>query len=181
MDINKVVGHNLRQYRKQRNYSLDYVSKLTRISKTMLSQIEKGESNPSINTLGKLANGLHVTFTELITSEERSIDRVDLNALTPVETEDKQVTIYPYFPYDRERGFEMFSMIIKPGGKLVSEGHSDRSKEYIIVNEGQLIMSINKEKVTIDKAQAISFNADLPHEYINPTQDTLTLTATIQY
>ncbi|TEB40949.1 XRE family transcriptional regulator, partial [Flavobacterium circumlabens] len=59
-DIHTIVAHNLSQYRTSQQLSLSTVSKLTGVSKTMLNQIENGQSNPTITTLWKIANGLHL-------------------------------------------------------------------------------------------------------------------------
>ena len=66
MDINQIIAENLRRLRTERNLSLGQLSTLSEVSKVMLSQIEKGETNPTINTVWKIANGLKVTYTMLL-------------------------------------------------------------------------------------------------------------------
>ena len=63
IEIQKVIAKNFATLRKQRGLSLEKVSELTRVSKAMLSQIEKAKSNPSVSTLWKIANGLNVSFS----------------------------------------------------------------------------------------------------------------------
>ncbi len=58
-----VLAENLKTLRANRKLSLDKVAELTGVSKTMLSQIERGESNPTIHTVWKIANGLKISFT----------------------------------------------------------------------------------------------------------------------
>ena len=66
MELNEIIAANLNKLRTERNLSLGQLSGLSGISKVMLSQIEKGETNPTINTIWKIANGLKVPYTELI-------------------------------------------------------------------------------------------------------------------
>ncbi len=46
--------------------SLDNVANMTGVSKSMLGQIERGESSPTVATLWKIATGLHISFTALL-------------------------------------------------------------------------------------------------------------------
>ncbi|KIX90937.1 transcriptional regulator [Staphylococcus microti] len=148
---------------------------------TGISQIEKGTGNPSINTLWKLANGLHLPLNALISYDKRGIQHVATEDLTPIYNDDQSVIVYPYFPYDNAHGFEMFSMVIEPGGKLESEGHREGSKEFIIVNDGTLALEIGDQIYQVEGSQAISFNGNSKHSYRNDTTEQVLLTATIQY
>ena len=53
MNLNEIIAVNLKRLRAERGFSLGKLSELSGVSKVMLSQIEKGESNPTINTLWK--------------------------------------------------------------------------------------------------------------------------------
>lgn len=63
MNINSIIAENLKTLRTERNLSLGQLAELSGISKVMLSQIEKGDTNPTINTLWKIAKGLKVPYT----------------------------------------------------------------------------------------------------------------------
>lgn len=180
-DINQIVARNIQQYRQKHRLSLDKISQLTGISKTMISQIEKGTGNPSINTLWKLANGLHLPLNELISDNKRDIYQVATEDLQPIYNDDQSVVVYPYFPYDNAHGFEMFSMEIAPGGKLDSDGHPQGSQEFIIVNDGTLTLDIGTQTYHVEASQAIRFNGEHTHSYRNETDTQVLLTATIQY
>ena len=66
MDWGKRIGANLKQLRTERNLTLGQLSGLAGISKAMLSEMEKGMGNPTINTIWKIANGLKVPYTRLL-------------------------------------------------------------------------------------------------------------------
>lgn len=68
--FNGIVGKNLQKFRKKRNLSLDHLSKISNVSKTMLTQIEKGRSAPSVTVLWKISKALDVHFSHLISPEE---------------------------------------------------------------------------------------------------------------
>lgn len=66
MDIQKNMGKNIKTIREQKKITLDSAAKLTGVSRSMLAQIEKGEVNPTISILWKIANGYKVSFTSLV-------------------------------------------------------------------------------------------------------------------
>lgn len=178
-NIQNVIACNLMAYRKKNQLSLDKMSKLTNVSKNMLSQIERGESNPTITTLWKIANGLHLSLSELTTQQQDNVNFIDSTDIFPIE--DDNVVVYPYFPYDKSRQFEMFKMEIQPGCEKASEGHHLNSEEFIIVNKGMLTIIVNDEVYNIDETQALRFNSDIPHTYQNNTTELITFTATVYY
>lgn len=180
-NVNDVIANNFANYRRYQNLSLDKVSELTGVSKNMLSQIEKGQSNPSIMTLSKIANGLHLSLSQLITDAEEEINQIDHKDLIPIYNDEHTVVIYPYFPYSPEKNFEMFKMILNAHSEMASEGHYPKSDEYIIVTEGTLKIDINGTIHHVAQDQAIHFKCDVPHTYFNDNAQRLSLIATIQY
>ncbi|EOT0258719.1 XRE family transcriptional regulator [Staphylococcus aureus] len=180
-NINDVVASNLYKYRKSKNLSLEKTSKLTNVSKNVLSIIEKGEGNPTINTLVNLANGLQIPISSLINKKESTVQFIDNRYINPIYSIDKTVTVFPYFPYDKNKNFEMFSMNFKIDGSLYSKGHEENSREFIIVNKGTLKIKVCEHVSVIKEKQAISFESDSEHSYFNIGEGVLELTATIQY
>ena len=178
-NIHSIVAKNIADYRKKHQLSLDKVANATGVSKNMLSQIEKGQSNPTITTLWKIANGLHISLSQLTSTSNDTIDFIDESDIIPLI--DKEVSIYPYFPYDENKKFEMFKMEIQPGGKMHSDPHHTGSEEYIIVNDGVLEIEVDGKQYTINHHQAFRFNSDLPHSYFNPGTSIVALTSTMYY
>ncbi|MBI5975057.1 helix-turn-helix domain-containing protein [Staphylococcus canis] len=180
-NIHSTIATNLSSYRLETNLSLDDVSKMTGVSKNMLAQIEKGNSNPTINTLSKIANGLHIPLSQLVTYSMDAVTQVHPDDITAIYNKDQTVVVYPYFPYNPETHFEMFNMTIAPHSQMVSEGHFKGSEEYIIVTRGQINMEMNNQIYTVKANHAIHFVSDIPHTYHNPTDQEASLIATIQY
>lgn len=65
-DLTAIIANNLAEIRHQRKLSLDKLSELSGVSKALLGQIERSESNPTVNTLWKIASGLQIPFNRLI-------------------------------------------------------------------------------------------------------------------
>ena len=64
------LSNNLKVIREERNLSLDKLSEMTGVSKSMLRQIEIGQSSPTIATIWKIANGLRIPFTALLKEQK---------------------------------------------------------------------------------------------------------------
>ena len=68
MDLQEIIGYNIKSIRERKKLTLDTAAKQTGVSRSMLAQIEKGDVNPTISVLWKIANGYKVSFTSLIDS-----------------------------------------------------------------------------------------------------------------
>lgn len=180
-NIQRTVSKNIYDYRRNENLSLEKLSQLTGVSKTMLNQIEKGESNPTITTLWKIANGLHIPLTTLITPKHNQISVIDKSDITPIYNHDQSTTVFPYFLYEEEKQFEMFKMEIQQNGEMLAEGHHSESEIYIIVTEGDVELEINDKSYQLSKDQGIRFKSDFKHIYRNIGKGVVSIISSIQY
>ena len=58
--MNQTVATNIKSLREKNKLSMEELSKISGVSKSMLAQIERGDGNPTISTLWKIANGMKV-------------------------------------------------------------------------------------------------------------------------
>ena len=92
------IGENLKNIRKSMGLSLDAVSSMTGVSKTMLSQIERSESVPTLATVSKIANGLKIRFDNLLTSPQSLYcDIKYIENISPVVDNDGKILFYCNF------------------------------------------------------------------------------------
>ena len=66
MEVTDVIAGNAKRFREQRKLTLDAAAALTGVSRSMLAQIEKGDVNPTVSVLWKIANGYKVPFSSLV-------------------------------------------------------------------------------------------------------------------
>lgn len=166
-NLNVLVALNLKRIRKERKLSLDNVAQMTGVSKSMLGQIERGESNPTITTVWKIANGLKISFTELIKSPQDNTVIVKKEDIEPLIEDNGRYRLYPFFPYENTREFEIYTVEIEKDGYLSAEAHGDGTEEFITVFEGELTIRVNYEEFTVKEGDSIRFKADKPHTYYN--------------
>ncbi|HEY3423359.1 MAG TPA: helix-turn-helix transcriptional regulator, partial [Negativicutes bacterium] len=115
--LNLIFADNLKRLRVEKKLSLDNVAKLSNVSKSMLGQIERGEVNPTISTVWKIANGLKVSFTTLMSRPEADLEIVYRNDIEPLIEDDGKYRNYPMFPFNDTRRFEMYMLEIDKGGQ----------------------------------------------------------------
>ena len=166
-NLNLIIGNKLKDIRNKRKLSLDEVTKLTGVSKAMLGQIERGQSNPTVSTLWKIATGLKVSFSLFIDENQDDLKVIDQNDISPIIEDNNRMRLYPIFPFDANKGFEIFTIELEPGCNHISTAHNDGVEEYIIVTEGKIEMDINGEKFILQKDNSIRFMANKPHSYKN--------------
>lgn len=169
-NLNLIIGNRLKDIRNKRNLSLDEVAKLTGVSKAMLGQIERGKSNPTVSMLWKIATGLKVPFSTFIDENQEDLIIVYQNDITPIIEEDNMMKLYPIFPFDANKGFEIFTIELEPGCNHISTPHDKGVEEYIIVTEGELEISINDKKFVLQKGNSIRFMANKAHQYKNTSE-----------
>lgn len=63
--------------------------------------------------------------------------------------------LYPMFPFDEEKGFEMLNIEIEPGFSSISEPHEENTEEYLTVYEGKLTLKVDEgEAIEVRRAKA---------------------------
>ncbi|SMC26372.1 transcriptional regulator, XRE family with cupin sensor [Clostridium acidisoli DSM 12555] len=169
-NLNLIIGNKLKDIRNKRNLSLDEMAKLTGVSKAMLGQIERGQSNPTVSTLWKIATGLKVSFSLFIDENQDDLKTIYQNNITPILEDNGKMRLYPIFPFDANKGFEIFTIELEPGCDHISVPHNDGVEEYIIVTEGQIEININDKKFILQKGNSMKFMANKPHTYKNTSQ-----------
>lgn len=182
-DLSEKISSTLKLLRKKQNWSLDIASKKTGVSKAMLGQIERGESNPTIATLWKIASGFDVSFSSFV--EDLKPNNGDFTyrkgLLKQVHPKDDKIKIMPIFAYDKHLKFEVFIIELLPKCEHLSPPHQKGVVEHIIVTKGQIEVLINDIWHEVKKNEGIRFNADRPHGYRNLSTSIATFHDIIHY
>jgi len=179
--LNQLIGENLKRIRAEKGLSLDAVAKLSGVSKSMLGQIERGEVNPTISTIWRIANGLKISFTALVMRAQDDSEVVTRGQLEPLVEDGGKCRNYPVFPFDAERGFETYAIEIDSGGYLQAEPHTMGTQEYLTLHCGELAIRIAEEEHLLKRGDSIRFKADVPHSYHNPSTEMTSMSMVIQY
>lgn len=168
MDDFSALGEKLKNTRNKMGLSLSEVSSRTGVSKTMLSQIERSESMPTIATVWKIANGLKMKLETLLGNSSTLYDVKSIDDMIPIKDNDGRFIIYSIFPFSPTSGFEVFYGIFKPGCNYSNPNHENSSTEQLFVSQGELELVVGKNTYRIKAGSSISFDSREEHRYINP-------------
>ena len=141
MELNEIIAENLKRLRTERGLSLGRLAELSGVSKVMLSQVEKGESSPTINTLWKIATGLQVPYTQLIDIQATKPFFVP-KAESALVDDGKGYRVYHYNRAEGSRDFEFFNSELDTGASFTSEGdfiQFDSSRPHTYINRGEVM------------------------------------------
>ncbi len=167
MDVNRTIAGNFKKVREARKMSLDTVSRLSGVSKSMLGQIERGEVNPTISVLWKIANGLKISFTSFLERETEETEIVREQDIMPMMECGGLFINHPIFSFDEERRFEIYMIGMQPKCTFESSAHLSGTEEYITVFTGDAVVIINGREELLRKGDSIRFKADVAHGYRN--------------
>lgn len=179
--LNIIFADNLKRLREEKKLSLDNVAKLSGVSKSMLGQVERGEVNPTISTVWKIANGLKVSFTTLMSRPEADTELVYRDEIQPLIENDGKYRNYPLFPFSDTRPFEIYMLEIDHDGHLNAEAHPRGTHEFITVFSGEITVEVNGERHRVATGDSISLRADTPHSYHNDGEMQAKLSMVIHY
>lgn len=172
MDINELIGQNLQELRAKQNMSIGQLAEQTGLSKAVISQIEKGNANPTINTIWKLAGALHVPYSAILEQKNSEATKVEAKNLVPQNDEDGHYRISCYFSSDEKRDFELFLLEFDPKTSHVTEGHVENSQEYVVVKKGALSIEVAGKEYSLKEGDALFFDASARHVYKNISRGT---------
>ncbi|MDY3919355.1 MAG: XRE family transcriptional regulator [Candidatus Limivivens sp.] len=180
-NLNEIISANLKRIRRERNLTLDEMAGLTGVSRSMLGQIERGESSPSVGTLWKVAVGLKISFTALMKEEQREARIIDNKALQALTNGDERFRLYTVFPFEPGRNFEILYIEMDPGVRSESMPHETGTEEFTLVYEGELILEADGKTYAVQEGQSIHYKADVPHAYGNQGKKMVRLCMVIYY
>ena len=164
-DITERLALPLRETRRARGLSLDAVAKLSGVSRSMVSQIERGESSPTVATLWNLTQALQVDFAGLLGGEASPAIAVTRAAAAPVIAgRGEGVTIRILSPAEAVGEHEVYDLAFAEGGALVSKPHSAGCREHLPVLEGALVVRSGDAEERLGVGDVARYAADRPHE-----------------
>lgn len=165
--MNQIVAHNIRLLREKNKLSIDALSKLSGVSKSMLAQIERGNGNPTVSTLWKISNGMKVPFDALTIRRKSPYEIVKLSEIQPLLEDEGKVKNYSLFPDDENRRFAVYYLELAPGSYWESQPHLQGTIEFITVFCGKLKIQSDEKSFIVNQSESIRFKGDTIHSYQN--------------
>lgn len=165
-----IIGENLRRLRDARALSLDSAAELCGVSKSMLGQIERKESNPTITTLWKIAAGFRVPLPSLLQAPRAAFELFRAADQSPFFAGDERRRLFTLFGYEAPFGFEALRLEIEGKETLETRPHAVGSTEFLTIASGKLQIELGDETLLLEDGDAIRFEGGVLHRYHNPTE-----------
>ncbi|KIF66591.1 XRE family transcriptional regulator [Streptomyces sp. AcH 505] len=164
--VRDVLAANLRRERTRRGLSLSELSRLSKIGKATLSQLESATGNPTIETVFSLSRALELPISDLLDTQYadavtvvRAAETdvlsgagVDLRALRRIEAGGVIMEVY-----DQQ---------VRDGSRQPSLGHA--GTEHTVVQAGRLNVEVDGHRLELGPGDYVSFDGSLPHCYSAP-------------
>lgn len=165
-DITSSVGQNIKTIRRRKDLTLDGAAELTGVSKSMLGEIERGVTNPTVTLLWKIANGLKVPLSSFLREGRDAVTVVRLDD-TRLVSDCAGARVSMVHEYDASHGFEVFTKELSPGHESFSEGHGEDVTEYVLVCQGEFSVEVDGLEYTLRAGESMKFRCHRPHAYRN--------------
>jgi quercetin dioxygenase-like cupin family protein len=150
--------------------SLRDLAARTKVSPPMLSQVERGETSPTLTVAEKIAGGLELTLSQLLRLDEGGhvlvIRRGERRSRRRGGHRTEELT--PPLPGQRA---DVSMHELKPGAATAGPNdpplHEPGSRETAVVLDGELTLVVDGDPHDLREGDSVTFDADLPHHFEN--------------
>jgi transcriptional regulator with XRE-family HTH domain len=168
---NAAVGSRIRALREGMDFSLRDLAERSKVSAPMLSQVERGETSPTLSIAAKIAAGLELSLSQLLRLDEgdgvsvvRAGERLSRRARGH-----RYEVLTPALPGQRaEVSMHTLAPGVATGGPDDPPIHEAGSRETAVAIEGPLRLVCDGVGHDLDEGDTVTFDADLPHHFENP-------------
>ncbi len=167
--INRHLGTRVKQLRTAHGWSLDALASASGVSRSMLSEIEREQANPTLAVTMRIAQAFGMPLGELLempnAASSVSVIRGDDRAYH--YRSDKFCRLRTLSPLNLEKDVEFYEVQLQPGGALRSSPHFEGTREFITVQKGHVRLESGADAEELAAGDSASYRADVPHAIVN--------------
>jgi XRE family transcriptional regulator, regulator of sulfur utilization len=165
------IGPRVKALREAMDLSLRDLAERSGVSAPMLSQVERGETSPTLQIASRIAAGLELRLSQLLRLDEAG-------TVTIVRAGERRgashgghrfEVLTPPLPGQRA---ELSRHTLAPGAQTGGPGdppmHEPGSREVALVESGRVVLDIDGDHHELATGDCVTFDADLPHHFENP-------------
>jgi len=169
--IHRLLCGRVRELRKKRSWTLEQLAAASGVSRSMLSEIERGNANPTLAVTFRIAQAFSMSLGDLVdTPETAPGSRIDvIRADDPAHhfRSDRQVRIRTLSPLRLEKSVEYYEVTLRPGAALTSSPHFEGARELLTVERGTVRLTSAGDTATLNPGDSAHYPADVPHAIEN--------------
>src|SRR3954471_5627999 len=185
MEVATPLGSRVRALREGMDLSLRDLAERSGVSAPMLSQVERGETSPTLQVAGRIASGLDLRLSQLLRLDEdgavSGVRRAERRKGPGGRRRGHTYEILPP-PLPGQRA-ELSRHALAPGAVTGGPGdppmHEPGSRETALVESGAVVLVCDGEAHHLGTGDTVTFDADLPHHFENPGEAQAVLLAVV--
>jgi transcriptional regulator with XRE-family HTH domain len=165
------LGSRIRALREGMGLSLRDLAECTGVSAPMLSQVERGETSPTLAVATRIAAGLELSLSQLLRLDEGGHVVVirDGEGRSRRRGGHRVDELTPGLPGQRaDVSLHALDAGAATGGADDPPIHEPGSRETAVVLEGELTLVLDEAEHELRTGDSVTFDADLPHHFRNP-------------
>jgi XRE family transcriptional regulator, regulator of sulfur utilization len=162
------LGKTVQRLRKRGNLSLSDLAEQSGVAKSIISQIERNETNPTLATIWRLSQALDISIDRVLSSSEDEpfIDKATRSDTPVLVTDDGKIRLAIIGWIKTVEWLQWYDVSADPGGVLESDAHQRGSIECLSVLEGAFEVEVGSGGDHIQRARAgetLRYRCDQPH------------------
>jgi len=159
----------LRQLRAGRGWSLDALATASGVSRSMLSQVERGQANPTLAVTFRIARAFGMSVGELVEAPGATtqVEVIRAEDRSYHYRSDRDCRIRTLSPLNLEKDVEFYEVQLKEGGALRSAAHFAGTREFLTVQTGKIRVKSGNDTEELNRGDSASYRADVPHAIVN--------------
>jgi XRE family transcriptional regulator, regulator of sulfur utilization len=168
------VGPRIHALRDAMGLSLRDLSECSGVSAQMLSQVERGETSPTLAVAAKIAAGLELTLSQLLRLDEGQHVAVSRAGGRRRSTRGGHSfeELTPPMPGQRaDVSVHTLESGATTGGHADPPMHEPGSRETAVVLAGTLALVVDGTRYDLQEGDSVTFDADLPHHFENDGEE----------
>lgn len=168
------LGHNIRKIRKQNKLTLKELSKQTGFSISFLSQLERGKSSATLESLKKISLALNKNPSYFF-DDQSNVNQLQENEIAEIRTMEQSNILYVDLnKHVPNPAFSPLLVTLKPSEGSSGNLFSHDGQEFLYILEGELIVQIGEETHSLKQNESIMFDSNNKHNWYNHTDKTVT-------
>jgi XRE family transcriptional regulator, regulator of sulfur utilization len=169
LDVSQKLGKTIKRLRSAYNYSLGDLSEQSGVAKSIISQIEKNETNPTLSTLWKLARALNSPIEDILRGDDAPalIEKLGPGGTPLLMSDDGKCRLRIIGWVRTVELVQWYYFEAEPGGVLESDPHPAGSVENLTVLEGRLEVTVGDEQFALSGGETARYHGDRPHRLVN--------------
>lgn len=159
------LGKTIQRLRKNYNLSLSELAEQSGVAKSIISQIERNETNPTLATIWRLSQALDISIERFLvdSDDEPVIEKISKGDTPILLSDDGKVRLAIIGWLKTVEWLQWYDVHAEAGGVLDSDSHQRGSVECLSVLQGTFEVEVGGEKETVRMGETLRYRCDRQH------------------